>query len=333
MARLFKKIIARYLDPDGRQVPKGTPGARKVREKSAKWYGRAPSSPRPVPLCENKSAAQIMLNELVRKAGLATVGFADPIESHRKRPLLEHLKDFEAALLAKGDTTKQAGQVSSRVRRVLAGCGFVLIDDLSASRTMEFLATLRESGRAIPPLDPDKQEFTRGELATALGIPPHSVKGLVSRHQLEAFGNGKARRFPRLTVEALRDRLSRGMSVQTVNFYLQAIKQFCHWLVRDRRMGENPMAHLQGGNPKTDRRHDRRDLDADELRRLLTAARQSERTFRGLTGSDRFHLYAAACGTGFRASALASLTPESFELSADLPRPLRWPHSTTRAES
>src|SRR3954453_11296349 len=114
MARVFKKSITRYLDAGGRQVPKGTPGARKVREKSAKWYGRAPGAARPVPLCENKAASQMMLNELVRKAGLAAVGLADPYEAHRKQPLLEHLADFEAALMAKGVTTKQAGQVAAR---------------------------------------------------------------------------------------------------------------------------------------------------------------------------------------------------------------------------
>src|SRR5262249_33611211 len=37
------------------------------------------------------------------------------------------------------------------------------------------------------------------------------------------------------------------------------------------------------------------------------------------TGPDRFHLYATACSTGFRAAALASLTPESFEVEADPP--------------
>jgi Phage integrase family len=52
---------------------------------------------------------------------------------------------------------------------------------------------------------------------------------------------------------------------------------------------------------------------------LLAAARDSGQTFRGLNGPDRFHLYAAACGTGFRASGLASLTPESFDLDADTP--------------
>jgi hypothetical protein len=42
MARVFKKTITRDKDKDGRQVQKGTRGARKCREKSAKWYGRVP---------------------------------------------------------------------------------------------------------------------------------------------------------------------------------------------------------------------------------------------------------------------------------------------------
>src|SRR5947207_2024748 len=88
MPPVFKKSITRYLDADGRQVPKGTPGARKAREKSAKWYGRVPGAARPVPLCENKTAAQMMLNELVKKAELAKVGIADPFEEHKRRPPL-----------------------------------------------------------------------------------------------------------------------------------------------------------------------------------------------------------------------------------------------------
>src|SRR5262249_1284587 len=78
-------------------------------------------------------------------------------------------------------------------------------------------------------------------------------------------------------------------------------------------------AHLQGGNAKMDRRHDRRELAEEELHSLLAVTRASERMFRGLTGVDRFTLYATACGTGFRASALASLTPESFDMSVKLP--------------
>jgi hypothetical protein len=66
------------------------------------------------------------------------------------------------------------------------------------------------------------------------------------------------------------------------------------------------------------RRHDRLEVGAGELHRLQAAARDSGRTFRGLSGSDRAYLHATACGTGFRASALASLTPESFDLAGAL---------------
>ena len=120
-------------------------------------------------------------------------------------------------------------------------------------------------------------------------------------------------------MEALRACQERGRSVQTSNFYLQAAKQFGRWLVSDRRTGENPLDHLDAANVQTDRRHDRRELEADELRRLLTVTRQSARSFRGLSGPDRFHLYAAACATGFRASALAFLLPENFDLTEDAP--------------
>jgi integrase len=107
--------------------------------------------------------------------------------------------------------------------------------------------------------------------------------------------------------------------VQTTNDYLSALKSFGRWLVKDRRIAENPFQHLEGGNAKVDRRHDRRELEVGELRSLLAAARGSERTFRGLTGPDRYHLYATACGTGFRTSGLASLTPESFDLDTNPP--------------
>jgi WD40 repeat protein len=100
---------------------------------------------------------------------------------------------------------------------------------------------------------------------------------------------------------------------------LAHLKAFCRWLVKDRRMTDNPLAYVSGGNALVDRRHDRRELTADELRRLLAAARGSARPFRGLSGPDRYALYAAACGTGFRASGLGSLTPESFDLDADPP--------------
>jgi integrase len=320
MANVFKKQIVRYLDADGRQVTKDTPGACRVEGLSSKYYGRVPGKPNPVPLCSNKAAAEMMLRRLCHKADMASVGLRDPYEEHRSVLLTEHLDDFEADLRAKpGRTEKQVRQVASRARKVIKGCGFFLIADLSADRVQSWLADLRDAGRDLPPLPLGQMIFTRAEPAAALRVKPHNATALVRRHQLEATGQGRARRYPLASVEALRGRLRRGRSAQTSNFYLQAIKQFCRWMMKHRRMGDNTLAILEAGNVETDRRHDRRELTAEELRRLLAATRDSSRTFRGLTGWDRFHLYAAACGTGFRASALASLTPESFDLDADRP--------------
>ncbi|MBX9582279.1 MAG: site-specific integrase [Gemmataceae bacterium] len=109
-----------------------------------------------------------------------------------------------------------------------------------------------------------------------------------------------------------------GRSVQTANFYLQAAKQFLRWLVRNRRVADNPLAHLTGGNVKTDRRHDRRELTPDEVAALLAAAEGGPVRAK-LTGPDRAMLYRVALYTGFRASELASLTPGSFALDADPP--------------
>jgi site-specific recombinase XerD len=117
----------------------------------------------------------------------------------------------------------------------------------------------------------------------------------------------------------LADRRRAGMSVQTSNHYLRAGKQFSRWLFRYGRTNENRLDHLKGGNVTLDRRHDRRDLSLEEINRLLDAAECSAEEFRGLTGRDRFMLYATALGTGFRAAELASLTPASFKLTADAP--------------
>jgi integrase len=181
------------------------------------------------------------------------------------------------------------------------------------------LADLRRKGETRIPLPEGKELFTMTEVAALLGITLPSVGDAVRRQRVEVVRQGKCCLLPRAAVEALQDRRARGASMQTTNYYLSHLKSFCRWMVKDRRMPDNPLAHLEGGNVEVDRRHDRRELDAGELGRLLSSARASLRTFRGLTGPDRFHLYATACGTGFRASALASLTPENFDLTEELP--------------
>ena len=98
------------------------------------------------------------------------------------------------------------------------------------------------------------------------------------------------------------------ISAQTFNFYLQNIKQFCKWMVQDGRASESPLQHLKGLNVRTDRRHDRRALEPDEVRRLLEAARATGQRF-GMSGYEN----RLAVETGLRAKELQSLTILSFD--------------------
>ena len=277
MARLFRQPYTKPIPPDaqrctlkGKAAVRFTDDCRTVtapltkkgdciRLLSAKWYGEYQDGDgitRRVPLSADKTAAQQMLAELVRKAELGKAGIRDPFEEHRRRPLAEHLADWEANLFANGRGENYVKLKLARVRAILDGCQFVFTSDLSADKLELFLARLRSDD---------------------------------------------------------------GLSIQTSNDYLQAVKQFTRWLADNDRLARPPFARVKGGNVKLDRRHDRRDLPPAELTKLLSVTRASLSSFRGLHGSDRFHLYLTACGTGFRAGELTVLPPKSFSLDADPP--------------
>ncbi len=110
----------------------------------------------------------------------------------------------------------------------------------------------------------------------------------------------------------------RGISAQTNNWYLQSIKGFCKWMVREGRAPENPIEYLKGINVKTDRRHDRRALTYEEIQALLNAALQGNVSY-GMAGYDRAFLYKMALGSGLRASELKTLRINSCNLDADIP--------------
>ena len=116
----------------------------------------------------------------------------------------------------------------------------------------------------------------------------------------------------------LAERRRKGLSIESSNHYARRVKQFCRWLVRTKRAPDSPVECLRLLNSRTDRRHDRRAFDLDELRQLLNAT-QTGRVRIGMTGPDRAMLYKLAVSTGFRAGELRSLTPLSFDLDADLP--------------
>lgn len=199
-----------------------------------------------------------MLNKLLTDQAMRRHGMADPYEEHRDRPLAEHLIDFGKALASRTNSTAYCKLVIGRLRALLAGCGWRTLDDLTASQAEEWLAGLRASSRQVVVLPEGKEAYRPCDAAKLLGTSLANVRAMVKRHGLEATGQGKARRFPRAAMQALVERQEQGASVQTTNAYMTHLKTFGNWLVRDRRLGENPFRHMQGANTKIDRRHDRR---------------------------------------------------------------------------
>ncbi len=257
-----------------------------------------------------------MLRKLESDAALASVGLGDPFADQRPRPLKEHLKDFSSHLQAKGDTVTHIEQTVARVQALFDGCEWKVYGDIDAARASEWLTALRQSGPAVA-LPAKKTEFTPAEVSQIFGISGTAVRATIKRHGLAATGNGKARKYPRETVAALADRIGRGVGPGTVNHYVRAVRGFFRWMVKAKRIASNPLDSLSLMNAQVDVRRARRELTADELRNLFNVTRASKRAFRGLTGEDRYHLYLVAATTGFRASALASLTPTDFNLAED----------------
>lgn len=248
MASLYKKPIV-ITDPKT---------GKKVKAKSKKWWGRYSDEngiERRVPLATDKPAAQAMLTELVKKAERRGAGIIDRFDEQRKRPIKDHLAEFEKYLKAKGNSPEQVKLVTMRAKKIIERCKAGLYGDISVSRVQTLLAELRG--------DED-----------------------------------------------------RSISIQTSNHYLRAIKQFTRWLVKDRRAPDDPLAHMAMLNVAIERRHDRRPFTTYELTAILNTANNGP-AVRRMKGPDRAMLYAVAAYTGLRASELASLTLESFDLDGD----------------
>ncbi len=208
----------------------------------------------------DKSQTEQLAATLEKEAHLRRTGMIDAAQEElakQKHASLElHLAEFQKALSRRKNTTKHVGLTMSRVRRVLDGCGFSTLGQLSAERIEAFLDEIRSE---------------------------------------EAFGH------------------------RTHNHYVQAIEQFCTWLVKTRRLGTNPVVGLTRLNCQTDLRHRRRALTQEEFVQLVQSASTSDKSIQCYSGSLRAMLYQFGYLTGLRRNELGSLTPSSFQLDGDEP--------------
>lgn len=80
---------------------------------------------------------------------LADWGILDTRHVEASKPLSDHLNEWDAALKAKGGTSRHVTQTVKRVRDVFTGCGFTFTSDITVSRVQTHLSALREGEKPI----------------------------------------------------------------------------------------------------------------------------------------------------------------------------------------
>jgi integrase len=97
------------------------------------------------------------------------------------------------------------------------------------------------------------------------------------------------------------------LSAKTRNDYLDAAVALLNWLVKARRISENPLAHVQKVDGRGHQRVRRRAFTDDELQRLI------------LAGGERGIVYLVAAKTGLRRGEIAELRWADVDLDAACP--------------
>src|ERR1700680_4791029 len=165
MAEPFKKQLVRFYTPDGQRCQKNAPGAVKQTVDSRKYYGFVlqPNGKRKqIPLCPDLASSKKLLNKLLADLTMRQHGVGDPYEVHRARPLAKHLAEFRLAMAAKGNSSAYVALVLGRLQALADGCGWQVLNDLSASQAEGWLAEQRTGSQTVV-LPADRDTFVPRE--------------------------------------------------------------------------------------------------------------------------------------------------------------------------
>ena len=118
MATLRKVTTTRWVLPDGTRVQPQTAGAKRIKEKSAKWYivARVGGKIVRTPAYTDKAASQAKLVEWVKAHERGQAGILDPFRKHLEAPIGQHLDAYLAVL---GTTTRDE-RYRREVKRVIS---------------------------------------------------------------------------------------------------------------------------------------------------------------------------------------------------------------------
>src|SRR5271166_6166865 len=235
----------------------------------------------------------------------------EPVASLRKRGRVWYFSFIDQD----GRPSERKGCPDKRVTEELARAA-----ESEAAKIKAGLVDTRELARIIHSGHPLDDHFTeyRASLIAKGATEKHA--NLASYRSRRVASVAKIDRLtdldPERVQEALKALCDEGLSLQTVNHHRTAIRAFSKWCWKRGRTRTDSLAGVTGFNAKEARRHDRRTLGVDELRVLIQVSHAGP-PWRKMTGPTRALCYRLAVGTGLRYSEIESITPESFDWTAN----------------
>jgi len=137
MANLFKPPVTK-IDPET---------GKKIKVKTKKWYGRyrdENGTEHRVPLSENKTTAQRMLAEILKQVSHVKSGLAHPAEVEMKKPIQNHIDDFEKSLKSRNNTSRYIHDSIMKIKRCVKSRQWRTSAQIKMTDVEQFLVDLRE---------------------------------------------------------------------------------------------------------------------------------------------------------------------------------------------
>jgi integrase len=212
-------------------------------------------------------------------------GYVDPktlsYAANEGRPLSDHINAWEESLRSKGATSKHVALFTTRARRVVALLMGARLSEVEPARNAR------------------RTDVARAEANLMKWITSARLSDVTAERVQNALGILRAE----------------GRSLQTCNHHRAAARAFSRWCDDTNRTRDDALRGVKGYNVQEDRRHDRRTVSLEELRKLIDAAENGPEVM-GMTGPVRALCYRLAVASGLRYSEIAGICPESFDWNA-----------------
>lgn len=147
MARTVKPTrlaITRYVNAEGRQCSKSTPGARKVTAHTDGYYARFKGR-KPINLhTTDQGQAWINLRALMSKENDRRAGIVDDTVEHARTPFEQHVEEWLAAVRTKKTSEGEIALKKGRLLILRAVAGWKRITDITEDSTADALARLQD---------------------------------------------------------------------------------------------------------------------------------------------------------------------------------------------